>query len=118
MGDARHAALGWVQVEIEHAIGASKLQLCPVALANLELRPSKMLEQLIGRHAAKRPVIMLVGHGRGRRGTGGLRWSWRRRWPRGTGRDEQHGCGDQVTHRPLVAGREGAGKLAGAGQRG
>src|SRR5688572_6041112 len=64
MADARRAARGRIEVEVEHAIGAGELQLGALAFLDLQTRPAEMLDQLSGRHAVERTVIVLAGGGR------------------------------------------------------
>ncbi len=115
MTDPRHAALGGVEIEVEHAVGTDELQLGPVAFANLQPGVAEMLDQLIGGHAIQGPMIVAVQR-RGIRG-GGLWRSRCRRWPGRTGRDGKQDGKDWETHWPLVAKGFAAGKLAAARRR-
>ena len=103
-----------IEIDVEHAVRPGELQLGSLALDNLQPRFPQQLNYFTGRHAIDGPMVTLDGGSgcwrgrlRGRRGGG----TW------GTGRDEQHGGQDQVTHALLVAGQVGAGKLAGTGKR-
>ena len=53
IGYARNAraALARVKIGIEHAVRSRKLQFGPVALADLEARPTEMLAQFIRSHS-------------------------------------------------------------------
>ena len=53
MGDPRHPlSTRWrVKIGIEHAVRSRKLQFGPVALADLEARPTEMLAQFIRSHS-------------------------------------------------------------------
>lgn len=105
------AARRRVEIDIEHAVRPCELKLGPFAFDDLQPRPAEMLDELAGGHAVDGAVIMLTRcHWRWRHRL----WGWSSRRARGTGRDEQKGGEDQMTHGLIVAGAGYAGKLAGS----